>query len=348
MKIEKTDCFLCIKRSSLPLIILSMFILLAVFPGCKEESKTEIPQVDSAAVRDSLAVLEENNFQITYHYFPRHGRTSYYGLSGRYNQEQLKIILALNRLDKKNFGRRDSVVIPDTFLTDFNRYSPFPARIKIADPVKKLVLFSYRIQAYAAYEHGLLVKWGPTSMGKRTALTPTGLFHTTWKAKETKSTINPSWILPWAFNLDNFDGVSMHEFDLPGYPASHACARLWSEDAQWMYYWAEQWIVTDDEEDVVAYGTPVIIYGEYEFGQKPPWHFLPQSPDTTTEGLDVAGGIVYNYLDKIVDRQKSRDSIVAERAKQREERLKQKKLAAEEAKKHKDTDKKKIHKKGER
>jgi hypothetical protein len=327
----------------IPLKVFVVLLTAVLASGCgKDEADTpKAPPVDSTAIRDSLAKLEENNFKLTYHYFPEHGRTSYSGLAQHFSNDELQIILAINRLDKKNFGRRDSVVIPDTFMNDFLRYSPFPARLQLADPVKKLILFSYRIQAYAAYEHGLLVKWGPTSMGKRSAPTPTGLFHTTWKAKKTKSTINPEWILPWAFNLDNFEGVSMHEYDLPGYPASHACARLWSDDAQWMYYWAEQWIVTDDEEDIVAYGTPVIIYGEYEFGQKPPWHFLPQSPDTTTETVEAAGGIVYNYLETIADRQESRDSIVAERARIKEEKLKQQKLAAEEDKKPASNKKKK-------
>ncbi|RPI72970.1 MAG: hypothetical protein EHM47_07060, partial [Ignavibacteriales bacterium] len=111
-------------------------------------------------------------------------------------------------------------------------YSPFPKHAEILDSVKKILIYSYPIQAFAAYEFGTLVRWGPTSLGKRSTPTPTGLFHTNWKAKRTISTVDSTWVLPWAFNLDNFAGVSIHQFDLPGYPASHACARMLDTDAE--------------------------------------------------------------------------------------------------------------------
>jgi lipoprotein-anchoring transpeptidase ErfK/SrfK len=95
------------------------------------------------------------------------------------------------------------------------------------------LLISYPIEAFGAYEQGKLVRWGPTSLGKKSTKTPTGLFFTNWKSKETISTEDSSWILKWYFNLVNSTGVSIHQYGLPGYPASHACARLYEEDAKW-------------------------------------------------------------------------------------------------------------------
>jgi hypothetical protein len=181
-------------------------------------------------------------------------------------------ILAINRIDRKFLGRLDSVVIPDSQAADLNYYSPFPGLLKSALQIPDLIFVAYRIQAFAAYDSGRLVRWGPVSMGKRTTPTPTGLFYTNWKAKKTVSTENPEWILPWYFNIDNYRGVSFHEYDLPGFPASHACIRMRSQDARWLYSWARQWQL-DNQGRISRYGTPVIIFGNYDFNQKAPWKF---------------------------------------------------------------------------
>jgi len=295
----------------------TMIALLFLFAGCESDKiKTNEQQpIDSTAIKDSLLKLEQEKLKITYHYFPDSGRVNYTGLKKQFEPEEIEIILSLNRLDAKNFSRRDSVVVPDSFHSDFLRYSPFPVRLAAADSVRKILLFSHRIQAFAAYENGKLVRWGPTSLGKKSTPTPNGLYHTNWKAKRTVSTVNEEWILPWAFNLDNFAGISLHEFDLPGYPASHACARLTADDAKWIYYWAEQWILSPGEKYIIAYGTPVIIYDEYNFGGKPPWHFLPQNPDTTKEKTTKLDSLVHANLKLILNRQNQRDSVITAREK---------------------------------
>ena len=45
-----------------------------------------------------------------------------------------------------------------------------------------------RVQAFAAYDSGALVRWGPTSTGRREMPTPARLFHTNWKARQRTST----------------------------------------------------------------------------------------------------------------------------------------------------------------
>ena len=76
----------------------------------------------------------------------------------------------------------------------------------------------------------------------------------------------------------NARGVSFHLFDLPGYPASHACVRLLLRDAQWLYGWGEQWKLDETGRVVVVTGTPVLILGTYPLWE-PGAVALAGSPD---------------------------------------------------------------------
>src|SRR5690606_35072798 len=122
---------------------------------------------------------------------------------------------------------------------------------------------------YGVYEKGQLIKWGATNMGKKATPTPTGLFFANWKGKRVVSTVNSSWILQYNFNIHNTGGVGWHQYEMPGYPASHSCLRLFLEDAMWLYDYAEQWTLQSGQK--IANGTPVIVFGEYPWGQSKPW-----------------------------------------------------------------------------
>jgi hypothetical protein len=115
------------------------------------------------------------------------------------------------------------------------------------------------------------VRWGPVSTGRKETPTPEGWFNLTWRARSRRSTDNEDWLLEWYFNFVNERGVSFHLFDLPGYPASHACVRLLLRDAQWLYGWGEQWSLDDSRREVMMAGTPVLILGAYPFGSPPAW-----------------------------------------------------------------------------
>ena len=82
----------------------------------------------------------------------------------QYPEDERYIILALNRLDNKNRWRADTLVIPEKIENDFLQYSPFPKRLEQLESVKKMVFFSYTIHAFAVYENGNLLKWGPSSL----------------------------------------------------------------------------------------------------------------------------------------------------------------------------------------
>ncbi|HEU0176491.1 MAG TPA: L,D-transpeptidase [Blastocatellia bacterium] len=196
----------------------------------------------------------------------------------------MAVLLKLNRLDEQHLRAGVTLLIPE-HIDELNAFSPFPRRLETAREVPKLILVSLRVQAFGAYEFGNLVRWGPTSSGKRATPTPAGLYHTNWKSKATRSSINEEWLLPWYFNLDNKRGISFHQYDLPGYPASHGCLRLLADDAAWIYGWADQWTLSADRRRVEAHGTPVIVFGKYDYGKQPPWKNL----DTNYGAASVNG-----------------------------------------------------------
>lgn len=193
----------------------------------------------------------------------------------RYDENQKNIILALNRMDAAHAAKADSLIMPGKF-TDFNQYAPYPFYVPELRDVQKIIFFSYPAQAFGAYEQGKLVKWGPTNMGREKDQTPTGLFFANWKAEETRSTFDDEWVLKWNFNIENKLGVGWHQYDMPGYPASHSCLRLLEADARYLYDWADEWVLKGTD-NVLAKGTPVIVFGSYPFGSSKPWMALAQN-----------------------------------------------------------------------
>jgi lipoprotein-anchoring transpeptidase ErfK/SrfK len=193
-------------------------------------------------------------------------------LKSEIGEEKMSVLLKLNRLDARHLRAGVTILIPEQ-IDELINYSPFPLRLEAARETPKLILASLRVQAFAAYEYGELVRWGPISSGKKASPTPAGLYHTNWKSKATRSSINEEWLLPWYFNLDNERGIAFHQYDLPGYPASHGCLRLLEDDAAWIYGWADQWTLSADHR-IEAYGTPVIVFGKYDYAKQAPWKQL--------------------------------------------------------------------------
>lgn len=193
------------------------------------------------------------------------------------DSSKMDIVYALNRTDKANFKKLDSVVIPADFSGDLVYYLPFPLHVSALEEVSKIIIFSYPTQTFAAYEYGELVRTGQTNMGRKKDPTPTGLFFTNWKAEQTTSTFNDEWDLKWNFNIENKLGVGFHQYELPGYPASHSCLRLTEKDAKFLYTFADEWILKD-KENVKVKGTPVVVFGSYNFDGPKPWLQLKSDP----------------------------------------------------------------------
>jgi hypothetical protein len=200
-------------------------------------------------------------------------------LRTRFSPEQIAALEKLNRRDAEHLVRTDppvpGLVVPSSWDGGELAYSPFPLEWVAAAGYPKYLVVHQRDQAFAAYEYGKLVRWGPVSSGREETPTPAGAYHLTWRSRKRTSTDNEAWILEWYFNFVNSRGISFHQFDLPGYAASHACVRLLQRDAQWIYGWGDQWTLSKDGRAVEVPGTPVLIIGEYGHGGPPPWTSLP-------------------------------------------------------------------------
>ncbi len=184
--------------------------------------------------------------------------------------QALRIAFALNRTDSTSFARMDSVIIAADMKGEITDYLPFPLNVALLENVHKIIFFSYPAQVFAAYEKGVLIYTGPTNMGRKKDPTPTGLFFANWKAEQTTSTFNDEWDLRWNVNIENKEGIGWHQYALPGYPASHSCLRLQEKDARYLYDWADQWVL-NDKDSVLVNGTPVIVFGQYNFDTPKPW-----------------------------------------------------------------------------
>ena len=196
-------------------------------------------------------------------------------LTSRFTAEQIDILEKLNRRDREHLLRTDppvpGLIVPATWDLDPLAYSPFPLDWTAAAALPRYIVVDQPSQAFGAYELGRLVRWGPVSTGRKETATPAGSFNLTWRSRKRTSTDNDAWVLEWYFNFINARGISFHQFDLPGYAASHACVRMLQRDAIWLYGWGEQWKLSADRRLVEIPGTPVLIIGAFAHGKTPPW-----------------------------------------------------------------------------
>ena len=288
-----------IKLSIMKKVALILNISIALlFVGCKQENKTESTEKE--------VIIKQRNE-------PK--KTSYRLESAKdwlsknaSDSTKFHIAYAVNRTDATNFKKMDSVVIPDDLTGDIEFYLPFPVKVSALKDINKIVFFSYPTQTFAAYEKGELVYTGPTNMGREKDKTPTGLFFTNWKAEETTSTFDDEWELRWNFNIENKLGVGWHQYTLPGYPASHSCLRLQEQDARKLYDWADQWELSNPE-TVKVKGTPVIVFGTYDFKAPKPWLELVKNPKVLTISENEIENVAKPFVESIMKEQKIRQDF---------------------------------------
>ena len=186
---------------------------------------------------------------------------------------QIALLEKLNRADEAHLHRLFPLVVPLSWDADDRSHTVLPSRYAPAGAASKFLVVYLPGQMVGAYEFGALVRWGPISSGRRRRATPAGSFTLNWRSTGRYSTVNPAWFMPWYFNFDSRDGLALHAYTLPGYPASHGCIRLLERDARWLYEWGDAWLV-DARAGVVAPGTSVFVAGAYDFAAPPPWRSL--------------------------------------------------------------------------
>ncbi len=311
----RSACMRLLRRCPPGAVPIFLFLLFCVSCERQQAAIQPVPQKRDTSSAPS-PVLKAVPQQPEFHYFflSQHNKDEAVRDSARHflkrlSKSELEIVLLLNRVDAATLNRLDTLVVPVPLDTDRMAYSVFPTELTPLRQVKKMVLLAYYPEVFAAYENGRLVRWGPTSMGKKSTPTPTGLFSCNWKSLESISSIDESWKLKWNFNVWNKGGVGWHEFQMPGHPASHACVRLQEADAKFLYNWADQWILKDGA--LAAQGTPVLIFGSYPFGKGKPWWKLVHDPDALQLTTDSLSKILEPYLSKILARQAQRDSLLA-------------------------------------
>ncbi|HEU4790951.1 MAG TPA: L,D-transpeptidase [Flavobacterium sp.] len=274
---------------------LLIVMLFMIFCSCKQQNQ-EI-------MVSKKTIVRKQPKSISFHF-----ENTKQWLTKTTDSRELRIVLAVNRTDKSNLVKMDSIIIPEDLTGDIEFYLPFPIVVPYLKDINKIIFFSYPTQTFAAYENGELIYAGPTNMGRKKDPTPIGLFYTNWKAEKTTSTFNDEWDLRWNFNIANKLGVGWHQYELPGYPASHSCLRLQEKDAKYLYTWADQWILKDDE-NVLVKGTPVIVFGGYDFDAPKPWLQLVQNP----KALNISAAEIENttkpYLNGILSEQKKREKL---------------------------------------
>lgn len=277
-----------------------LILILVLMVSCKKTDTIEITENKTAK---KVVEYKEPEAAVSYQF----QKTKEWLKANEADSTKMNIVYAINRTDKANLKKLDSVVIPADFSGDLVYYLPFPIHVAALQEVSKIILFSYPTQTFAAYENGELVRTGPTNMGRKKDPTPTGLFFTNWKAEKTTSTFNDEWELKWNFNIENKLGVGFHQYELPGYPASHSCLRLLEKDAKFLYKFADEWILKD-KENVKVKGTPVIVFGSYDFDGPKPWLQLASDPKALNISESEIETETKPFLKEILENQNLRES----------------------------------------
>ena len=192
-------------------------------------------------------------------------------------KDRLAMVQFLNRIYLDDLRTGDSLVVPSHLGLDPRAYAPFPLRYEGARDFDKLFVIHKGVQAWAAYQHGDLERWGLVNTGAVDSQTPAGRYNFNWKEINRVSTLSPPgeiWRMRWVFNFHHERGIHIHQYRMPiGEPASHGCVRLITDDAKWIYDWADGWRTTagnaarglpSADGRVLEQGTTVLVLGDGE------------------------------------------------------------------------------------
>lgn len=205
-------------------------------------------------------------------------------------RERLAITRLLSGVALTDLAKGDTIVLPANsrdYDLDPRAFAPFPQDYPGAREIDKIIIVDKDLQAWAAYEYGTLVRWGPASSGSAGTPTPTGRFTMNWRQLERISSESPpgeEWRMRYVMNIHNARGIHLHQYDdVPaGPPVGAGCVRMVTADAEWMWEWTEPWTTTAGVGviggRVLEEGTLVIVQGDEPPGHPVRFTYGPDGP----------------------------------------------------------------------
>lgn len=146
--------------------------------------------------------------------------------------ELKQLAMRVNRMNIEP-RRGSEVLLPVNDVAWY--YVPVPHRV---DGVGRHLIIYDDQQFFGAYEDGRLIHWGPVSTGKQGKETPFGHFKATWKSRYHRSSLYDNARMYFAIQFSGH--YFTHEYtELPGYPASNGCVRMFWNDAKWKFSWLQ-------------------------------------------------------------------------------------------------------------
>jgi hypothetical protein len=236
-------------------------------------------QAPSVPVPDSFPMIHYTSFAVK-------DRAALDSIRKRFGnrKENMDAFRAITTLNRKEFGYirvGDTIVVPDSVVSDLRAYSVFPVRYPGADTLPKLVIVSNALQSYACYEYGHLVRFAACNTGTESKPTLPGRYSMNWKERLRISSLNDNWKLPYTWNFHLYAGNAFHQFTMPGRPVSHSCVRQFMTDAEWLFSWGQGGSFDSTGHVKQFTGTPVIIVDVFDFSRKKggPWLELASNRD---------------------------------------------------------------------
>ncbi|HCR48966.1 MAG TPA: L,D-transpeptidase [Rhodothermales bacterium] len=241
------------------------------------------------------------------------------------SREGQVLIQLINRNLLEELHPGDTLVVPTQLGLDLRAYSPFPRYYQAAKEHKKIIILDKEIQAFAAYEDGVLRRWGIINTGTDASQTPEGRFNVNWKAENRISSLSPGvlkpkesdemWDMTWVMNIHEKRGIHMHQYAMPtGGPASHGCVRMNDADAEWLFNWVDVWETSKPNAEectgskdckITKQGTMVLVLGPDPKGKAQPFVYKNRYPilkiiDLPTDPYSIpAGTDQQKFFDRI-------------------------------------------------
>jgi lipoprotein-anchoring transpeptidase ErfK/SrfK len=277
-------------------------VLSIVLAGCNQGASRQPMPADSSALRraerNAELLARQLELQRRFPLIPyrrvvvrsRHMRDSLFRAFGvGRSADSSKVLATLNRKELRFISVGDTVIVPDSIVSDLRAYSVFPQFYPQAVDIPTLIVLSNAYQAYACYEHGELVRFAACNTGSKGKPTLPGKYYCNWKQRKRVSSLNDEWVLPYTINFHQYAGCAFHAFEMPGRPVSHACVRQFEDDAAWLYRWVKTGNLRDSIGQFYPRGTPVLIVDMFDY-RRPrygPWLDLTSNrPVITTLPLD--------------------------------------------------------------